>query len=101
MKTRDLRTFSSDVEDVNKLQAALVDCLKPLTSSTLSNVALLSDIALVSGVPSQVAHKLGRELQGWIVVAPNAAAHIFELARNSKTVTLQASADVTLSFLVF
>lgn len=101
MRARDFKTFSSDNEDVNRVQDNVSDAIFPLITASLTGHILVSDIALVAGVPSQVSHKLGRAIKGWLPVAPNAAAQIFERARNKTTVTLEATADVTLSLLVF
>ena len=100
MRPRDFRTFSSEDEEINKLQVNIVETFFPLVSSPISGAALVGPVQL-STAPTQVAHKLGREFKGWLVVSPNAAENIFELARNSTSVTLQATGDVSASILVF
>jgi hypothetical protein len=80
---------------------AILDQL--LSNATLKG-SLLPGIVLTSG-SNTVNHKLGRQLQGWIVVGQNAAATFYDQQASNKTpattLLLVASAQVTVNLYVF
>ncbi len=96
---RDFKTFNGS-DEVNRLQDNIVEVLNPLIIAPLSSSVLLTNVAL-SAVPTKVAHKLGRHMQGWIVAAKNANEDVWEIESTKSTITLQATGDVILSLLVF
>lgn len=87
------------------LQTAWASQLDPVLRSPLSNGNLLKNVVLSSGV-NKVDHKLGRKLQGWVVVRMrNLAASIYDEQDTSTTpaltLTLISSSAVTIDLLVF
>lgn len=74
-------------------------------ANVLNGAILLSGVKLVAGKDNPVAHKLGREAQGYHIARLNADARIYDSsARNpipEKQLLLRTTADVTASLLVF
>lgn len=78
--------------------AALLD---PIISIATNNMLLLKNVSLINGV-TVVNHKLGRQMQGWIVADKNAAADIYRSAAfNPLTLTLTSNAAVVVNLVVF
>jgi hypothetical protein len=76
-----LRSFQRyDVTDpsVRELQYRLEETLRPITDSSIIDGILIKDVDLASGTSTKIAHKLGRTLQGWIIVGRNAAQHVYD-----------------------
>lgn len=72
--------------------------LNPVLANLLLQGAVLNNITLVSGVPKTINHQLGRNQIGFFVTDQNAAASIFRTQPfNSKTITLQSTANVTIN----
>lgn len=86
------------------MQNAWATQLNPLLANPLAQGQLLKSVSLVSGSNS-INHKLGRKLQGWIIVRLRASATVYDTqdANQSPAVTLQltASAPVTVDLWVF
>lgn len=78
--------------------------LNPLLASPLATPSILSNVALKSG-SNTINHKLGRELAGYVVVLNSAASTFFDLQSTNPTpaltLNINASADTTVSLLVF
>lgn len=76
--------------------------LNPLLAKPLLNGVLLKNIALEMNVPKAINHLLQRLPQGWILVDQDASANVWRAAEfNNLTLTLESSADVTISLWVF
>ena len=52
---------------MNQLQRNIAKVVEPVASNPVVNGIILPSVALVSG-DNEVNHKLGRTLQGWIIV---------------------------------
>ncbi len=95
----------TDNSDLQKVQNNVQAAIEPLIASAIGDGQLLTGVVLVAGTPSMVAHQLGRDILGWIVVGTNAQADVWdEQALNtfkSRFVRLQTSADVTVNLWVF
>lgn len=100
MRARDFKTFSPEDADVARLQDNIGDAIYPLINNPLTGHILVGPVT-VETTPTTIAHKFDGQLQGWVMVAPNADARVWEVARTKKTLTLQASSQVTCSILVF
>jgi hypothetical protein len=61
---------------------------------------LLTGIILQSG-NNTINHKLGRQIQGWIICDINAAATIYRSAWSTEIIVLNSSAKVTVNLWVF
>lgn len=88
---------------LNQVQENVAQALKPLLESSIGSGRVIDSIAIVSGTPKTVEHKLGREFKGWIVVRKNADANVWESTSSipSKTLILNADANVTISIWIF
>ena len=77
--------------------------LNPIISSPLSAVQVLPNINLNNGT-TIINHKLGRKIQGWWVISPDAAALIYQPVNspnNSTNLTLVSSAAVVVNLAVY
>lgn len=78
--------------------------LNPLLASPLAGASLLSNISLTEGV-NTIEHKLGRPLQGYVVVLNSSNATFYDNQNTNpatdKTLILNASVATTVSLLVF
>lgn len=75
--------------------------IDPILRNPLNNITILKDIELVIG-NNNIAHKLGRKPQGWIVLDINAASTIYRSEPfNDRFLTLNSSAVATISLGVF
>lgn len=76
--------------------------IEPFLSKPIINGIILSDLNLVSG-NNVINHKLQRNLQGYIVVAQNAAAQFYQVVSPMPELTLilNSSATVKASIYVF
>lgn len=75
--------------------------LNPILANPLNSIQVLKNVALKSGT-NVINHKLGRQLQGWVLTDIQGVATIYRSApMNDKTLTLVASANVTCNIGVF
>jgi hypothetical protein len=83
------------------MQTRWASLIEPVLSQPFNNGVLLQEVELSTGT-NKINHKLGRKPQGWVVVDQNAAATVYRSAPfNALTLTLTASAGVTVSLHVF
>lgn len=87
-------------KETEQLQSNVVQALQPLLKSPIIDGVHLKDVALASG-SNDVNHGLGRPIEGWIVTNRSGTATVHSTGSNYKTLTLVASADVTVSIWVF
>ena len=90
---------------LNRLQALWAAQLNPLLAQPLAGSVLLANVVLAAG-SNTVNHNLGRALQGWLPVRFQGGwAQLYDLQSTNplpdRTLTLVASAPVTVSLLVF
>jgi hypothetical protein len=72
--------------------------LNPLLAVPLTQGIQINDVVLLSGVPFVVNHLLNRKMQGWQIVDKDGYADIKRTQPfNSKTLTIEANANVTVS----
>lgn len=99
-----LRNFQPfDVKDQNAQYnfTELRDLLEQLNICPLVQGNLLENISLGTA-DTDVKHKLGRNLVGWIIIKINANETVWESgAVDNKFLPLQASGDVTVTLWVF
>lgn len=96
---RGMPTIGS-TEELNRIQDYIVKTLTPLLNSAIGNGVLLRDLQLAIGT-NEVAHKLGRVPQGWIVVDKNLNEDICSTAKTRNLLTLETSGAVTVSLWIF
>lgn len=78
--------------------------LNPVVANPIVNSLILKDIVLASG-DNVINHRLGRKLQGYIIVGINAATTIYDKQATNQmpqlTLVLNSSASATAQILVF
>lgn len=98
---RSLKKLGSS-EESSRIQDYTQNALAPLLKSLVVDGLLIKDVELVTGV-NEVPHKLGRQFQGWIISDKTGTADIWRVPTNLETrlLTLEADADVTISLWVY
>lgn len=93
-----------DSRTSNQFQSNISNALTLLSRNPVVGGILLTQVQLSAG-DNTVSHKLGRQLQGWLIVRQRAQAQVYDKQdanTNPKaTLTLNTSADVTLDLYVF
>ena len=99
-----LPILQSTDTNLTAMQTRWAAVINPLLSQPLSQALLLNDLPVVSGT-NVINHKLGRKLQGYVVVGCNAAVTFHDSqASNSMpqlTLNLISSGTATINLLVF
>lgn len=89
---------------INQLQQNVKQALDPVTDNPLVLGIILKDIVLTSG-SNTINHKLGRTLQGWIIVRQQGPATFYDTQTSNLTpnltLLLTSSANVTVNIYVF
>lgn len=99
MSLKDLR-YTSGEDILNKVQDNVDTALRPIIGSAIISGVLLNNVSLINGA-TVVNHKLGKKLQGYIVVKKSANANIWDGAANTSTITLHSDAACTVSLWCF
>lgn len=92
-------------KELGRVQDVLSEVLLPVTASQIVDGILTSSQSVTTSFQN-LPHGLGRAPVGWVVVAPNADARVWEDAASSnpdvtKFLRVKASAAVTCKFWVF
>lgn len=92
-------------KELGRVQGVLSEVLFPITNAQLIDGILTSSQNVTTSFQN-LPHGLGRAPVGWLVIAPNASATIWEDAASSnpdvtKFLRVKASAAVTCKFWVF
>ena len=103
MAIRSFKKMGSD-DDINRIQDNIDAVLRPLQASAIGQGNLLTGVALING-STEVEHKLGRELIGWIIVQQNANAPVWDRqstnVKKSRTLVLNSTASMSVTLWVF
>lgn len=76
--------------------------INPILSNALVSGKIIQSINLVANTPKTINHGLGRMMQGWFVTDTIAAANVWRTQNfNPLAITLEASANTTISVWVF
>lgn len=96
------KTFTSGDRSTDAVQSNMSVFTQQFDTNPLISGRLISDVVL-GATAVNIAHKLGRELQGWIVVDKNAQQDIWRssTALPKTFLTLTAAGTVTASLWVF
>jgi hypothetical protein len=86
--------------DLQTVQDNLIGSIEQLIKQQILDGVLLESVA-IGTTPTTVSHKLSRIPQGYIVVSKNGPGDIYDLQRDSKTITLQSTVAVTTKIWVF
>ncbi len=88
-----------DWELANPLWAA---ALNPVINNPIVLGHQISNIVMASGVPVVINHGLDRMMQGWYLVDNNANCIVWRTQNlNTKTLTIESSADTTIALWVY
>ena len=75
--------------------------INPILANPTNQISIVSNVSLVTG-KNIINHKLGHMMQGWFLTDIQGAATVYRSApMNNLTLTLTASAPVTVSIGVF
>jgi len=100
-----LRQFNVVDADLDRLYQNVARFARQFTDKPLIDGIILKDLSLLSASDNSINHKLGREIQGWVIINKTAQSDIWAVptkqTRTSKTLVLNCSADVTVSLYVF
>ncbi len=93
-----LPIFQTSSKDLSLLQTNWASQLNPVVANPIVQGVQVTGITLAANTPLVINHLLSRKMQGWFVVDQNAAASIYRTQPfNSKTITLEANANVVVN----
>lgn len=99
-----LPSYNTTDTTLSLMQSGWASLLNPLLSNPVNNGLLLKKVLIKSGSNS-ISHKLGRKLQGWIIVRKRSSADIYDTQDANTmpelTLALHSSADVDVDIYVF
>lgn len=99
-----LPQFQSDDQNMQLMQNRWAALIEPPLSQPIIQGVLLKDVSLDAGA-NVINHRLGRALQGWLVVRQRAAAQLYDTqddnTRPNLTLLLTSSAPVSVDIWVF
>lgn len=99
-----LPIYQSDSKEMSLMQTAWAQELNPLLSNPMLAGRTLRNVALVAG-DNTINHKLGRKLQGWVLVRQRAASSVFDKQDSNSmqdlTLVLNASANAVVDIYVY
>ena len=99
-----LPIFQTILKDLSLMQTKWASIINPILAAPIVNGLLLNNVSLVSG-DNTINHRLGRKLQGWIVVGKNANANIYDKQSTNTmpelTLVLNSSGTLTVNLWVF
>ncbi len=93
------RKLKTDSQDVDRMQDTLLAVLNPITQDRLLN--RMEYEAIINTTNTVIPHTLGYIPKGWIVSDMNAFADIKRVSWDKNAITLIATAQVTIKFLLF
>jgi hypothetical protein len=100
MSIKQMRKSYTLPEEVKDLENNVKDVLDQITGIGLLDGRLIQDVALLSGA-NRIAHVLGRKPQGFIIVNRNSSAIVWQTNIDTLFITLNASANITVSLWIF
>lgn len=90
------------IDDLRLLQNRWKTILDPIVNNSILKGLELSNISLVAATPLDIPTTLGRKQQGWFVTDINSNATVWRTQPfNAEILTLEASANTTVSIWVF
>lgn len=94
------RRIRSTNSDITRLQDAVAEPIRQITSKSILDGVVVSDVSLASG-NTTFNHKLGRKPIGYLVIKRSGAADIYDSDLTITSITVNSSAAITASFWVF
>lgn len=98
------KTFRIDDQQASRFQDNVSDFTSQLENKLQLDSVIIKDVVLTTGQDNLIAHKLGREYQGWQLIDKDANSDVWRTpgATNKDLfLTLQSTANCTISILVF
>lgn len=100
-----LQIFHTEDKDFQLMQTAWASILEPVLRLPVNSGTILKSIELTIGA-NVINHRLGRKLQGWIVVGMHDAySNLYDMQNTNqmpdKTLILNSSAATSIDLLVF
>ena len=95
------KKLSSKDPVIRQLQDNVEQVINPVLNKAIINGILIKDVVLTTGNIHKVSHKLSRKPLGYIVIKRNANSVVWDSAIDSKTISLNCSANVTIDLWVF
>lgn len=96
--------YQTNIKELSLLQQTWSAALDPVVDNTFTGGHILQNVVLVSGANS-INHKLGRKLQGWVMVRVRASATFYDTQDSNQTpeltLSLNSSGAVTVDIYVF
>jgi hypothetical protein len=99
-KPKFFRKSFAGTEEMRRLQTDIENAIAETIKSPLLNGRQLDNISLTSG-DNKIEHKLARKIRGYIVSKKSNAATIYNSSDDEKFLTLNTSANVTVSLWVY
>lgn len=94
----------TDDQDLMLLQTKWSSAINPVINQPWNSGVILKSVVLATG-SNTINHKLGRALQGWVVIRMRSSATVYDTQDSNTmpalTLKLTASANVTVDLLVF
>lgn len=95
-------------EELSLIQDNVQDALDPMLAAPTYGISLLQSVSLTAGQDNLIAHKLGRNLQFWILAGLSADARVWSpvsaqignVSSNDRYLNLWCSASCTINLLV-
>jgi len=90
--------------NINQLQRNIANALNPVLANPTVSGTIIENVELAVG-SNIVDHKLGRKLQGWVIVRKRAAADIYDTqdtnTQPTRTLLLVSDAEVMVDIYCF
>jgi hypothetical protein len=96
-----IQQFDRTAADLDALKDRIAEFAQQLEINPTLDGALVESENMVAATPRALNHKLGRQPRGWILTDIDAAATVHRTAWDDKTISLEASANATVSVWVF
>ena len=97
-----IRSLVSVIEPKEREKfSPLFETLGQVVNKEIIDGILLEDLSLVSGITNPIPHRLGRNPRGWLLVAKNANADVWEGERDKSFISFECDNDVIISLWVF
>ena len=91
----------SDEKNIARIQENIGQAIDIIVDKAIIDGILIKDISLVTGSVNIISHKLNRKPLGYIVVKRDAESTIWDTSSNTKVISLNCSANVTVSIWIF
>ncbi len=99
-----LPILQTDNQELHMMQTRWASALDPMLACLLMQGRLVRNVDLINGV-TEVNHKLGRKLIGWVLTRKPGSADIYDNqdtnSRPALTLSLTSDTDITVDIWVF